>query len=71
MSKTVTSQSDALTVNLKTPLLGRLERFAEEKELTKSQVVSMALKSFLAAEMAKTPAFWDAVYDRFDENGKL
>jgi len=62
--------SEALTVNLNQYLLERLSRHCFHTELTKSQVVSIALKRFLAAEMATNPAFWEH-YDTFIEKGKL
>ena len=71
MRKVATSPNDALTVNLKQSLLDRLERHCTKSELTKSQVISIALKRFLASELAADPSFWDALYDKYDENGKL
>ena len=65
------SPSEPLTVNLKESLLTFLDRYCQKTELSKSQVVSIALKSFLASEMAKDPAFWDTVYIKYEADGKL
>jgi hypothetical protein len=31
----------------------------------------MALKAHLAAEMARDPAFWEAVYDKYEADSEL
>jgi hypothetical protein len=71
MARPTNGDTDSLTVNLNQNLLERLSRHCFRTELTKSQVVSMALKRFLAAELAMDPAFWDTLYDKVDNEGKL
>jgi len=71
MAKSNGSTSEALTVNIKDSLLSRLERHCQKTELNQSQVVSLAHKRFLAAEMALDPAFWDAVYDKYEADSQL
>lgn len=65
------SPSDNVTVSIKQSLLDRLDRHCAKTELSKSQVMSIALKRYLAAEMACDPVFWDVVYDKYEAEGKL
>lgn len=66
-----TSEKDGITVNLKSSLLSHLDRYCERRELSRSQVVSIAVKRLLASEMADDPAFWDALYRKYEEEGKF
>lgn len=65
------SPSENVSISIQGSVLNRLDKYCQQRDLTRSQVVSRAVKMLLASEMAKDPCFWDAVYDRFGADGKL
>lgn len=63
--------SEPVSVSIQSSLVKRLEKYCFKHDLQKSQVVAKALKRFLAGQMADDPGFWDEVYDKYEDNGKL
>lgn len=63
--------NETVSVSLQPALIKRLERFCFKHDLQKSQVVAKALRRFLAGELADDPEFWDEIYDKYEEKGKL
>jgi len=71
MAKRNGDSKESMSVSINTNLIPRLSRYCFKKDLNVSQVVVKAVKRFLAAEMAEDPAFWDEVYDKYEEEGKI
>lgn len=65
------SPSETVSISLQSSLLNRLDHHSYKKQLTRSQVIQFALQRFLAAEMGTDPDYWDAVYDKYEDDGKL
>ena len=65
------SPSETVSISLQSSLLNRLDRYSYKKQLNRSQVIQFAIQRYLAAEMVTDPDFWDAVYDKYEEDGKL
>jgi|GEM_PF-2526708 len=65
------SPTENVSTALRESLLKRLDTYCSVKDLNRSQVISRAVKRFLAAEMAEDPVFWDEIYDKYGEKGKL
>jgi predicted transcriptional regulator len=62
---------DTISVTIQTALLDRVDRYAIRKDLNRSQIIGRAIRRFLAAELADDPDFWQALYDAYDETGKI
>jgi len=65
------SPTENVSITLSTSLLCRLDKYGLRKELTRSQIISKALKRFLGAELADNPAFWDELYDKYEEESEI
>ena len=65
------STTENVSITIKTSILFFLDQYCERKELTKSQGAQTAIKRFLASEMADDPMFWQELYSKADEEGKL
>ena len=65
------SPSESVCASLQSSLLNRIDKYSQKKDLTRTQVISKAVRRFLAAELGDDPDFWDAFYDRYEEDGKL
>jgi len=59
---------EPVSITIQQTVLTRLDRFCLKHDFDRSQVIGWAVKNYLAAEMAKDPAFWESLYDNFDEN---
>jgi len=63
---------EPISVSMSVTLAKRLSSYCFKKDLPVSTVVSIAVKRFLAAEMAvNDAAFWDELYDKFEADGKI
>ena len=63
--------NENVSVSMQPALVKRLEKYCFKHDLQKSQVISKAVRRFLAGQMADDPSFWEEVYDKYDETGKL
>ncbi len=63
--------TESVSISMQTALIKRLEKYCFKHDLQKSQVISKAVKRFLAGQMADDPDFWEQLYDRQDDGGKL
>lgn len=71
MAKKNGDSKEPVSVSMSISVAARLSRYCFKKDLPVSTVVCRAVKRFLAAEMADDSDFWDAVYDKYEEDGKL
>lgn len=74
MSRTVSNGSaptENISISIPEPLLVRVDKYGLRQDLTRSQIISRAIRRFLAAELADDPAFWTTLYDQYEEEGKI
>ena len=72
MKKTNGDSKEPVSISMPISLASRLSRYCFKKDLPVSTVVCTALKRFLAAEMAvEDVSYWDEVYDKYEQDGKL
>lgn len=71
MKKVNGSPTENTSIAFRESLLKRLDLYCAKKDLNRSQVVSKAVRRYLAAELADDPEFWDEYYDKWDQDGKL
>ena len=72
MKKTNGDSKESVSISMSISLASRLSKYCFKKDLQVSSVVSTAVKRFLAAEMAvEDVSFWDEVYDKYEQDGKL
>jgi len=66
-----TIKKENISISIPVAILAHLDNYCERTELDRSYVVTKAIKMFLASELASNPFFWEELYAKYNDNGKL
>ena len=64
-------RKENISVSIPEKLLSILDMYVRELDLDRSQIVTRAVRLYLATKIAKSNPFWEKVYQEFAETGKI
>lgn len=67
MSTNGKNPREAISFSIDTGLINLLREYCRRHERNQSDAVNLAIKTLLAIDKAKDPAFWEPLYEKAEE----